>query len=302
VHVRTTWTRDHNKLSGTTNDIRGEKHTVDGTLDGKWGTFQVTEKDAAGAVSGHWTGVFLSTGDLIARWASPDGTSTWPVTLDSSTTGWDYPPRVSLRGGGTITPVESYFTAAFYSSSAVAPSFAGLPVAAAESSLNVWSRKTLAPPTKLPDTVAIVSAWDETTYSIAAQRAGWVALDVQSYMYWMGGTHGFSSTACSVVDLDSGRLVNLVKELPQAGRTALVALTRQTISKDPTRPKNESLSYVTIDDKRPVCVIEEKGALFLDIVFGEDDGFYVMAPEVHIAAGAVRPLFPPGSVGAKVFQ
>jgi len=291
VHVRSSWKRNHRKLTGETVTIRGEKHTLEGTIDGKWGTFELTEKDSTGAPSGRWAGVFLTSGDVLARWTSLDGATTKPITLHSATTNWDYPPTLALQGGGTIAPAEAYWAAPFYSGSAVVPTFSGLASSTAESALNAWSKKQMAAPSDFPDSTAVVSAWDEQTYAIDTQRPGWVALRVSTYTYWLGGTHGFSGTNCSVVDLATGSVVHLVSELPAAGRAALAALVRRA-----------SGQTIKVDEKRAMCVIEEKGALYLDVVFDEDDGFYVMAPIVHIRAADLRPLFPAGSLGARVFQ
>ncbi|HEY1957454.1 MAG TPA: hypothetical protein VGH28_17670 [Polyangiaceae bacterium] len=302
VHVRSKWVRDHGKLSATTITIRGEKHTLDGTVDEKWGTFRLAEKDSTGAPSGRWTGVFLTSGDVLARWTSPDGTTTRPITLRSATMSFDYPPVVTLQGGGTMAPIESYWAIPFYASASVMPMFSGLASSSAEATLNAWSKQRMARPSKTPDTSSAISAWDETSYAFAAERPGWVALDVRTYGYTAGGTHGFAATECYVLDLASGARTSLVRELPSAGRTALAALVRKTIASDPSRTKGEDLSYVKIGDGRALCVLEKNGALFLDVVFDEADGFYVMAPEVHLAASAVRSLFPAGSMGARVFQ
>jgi hypothetical protein len=151
--------------------------------------------------------------------------------------------------------------------------------------------------------------WAGSTYSITAARANWVGLAFESNWY-AGGTRGSYRETCAVADTQSGTVVHLNEELIPSAFEKLAPLVKRAILKATNQRSLQDVGFFTndphIDPKREMCVIEDRGALFLELRYQSDDdeagNFRLDDIRPRLAAAVVRPFFSAGSLGALVFR
>jgi Deacetylase PdaC/Protein of unknown function (DUF3298) len=311
TRVRAKWKRDKHIVSGVYRYARSKEDLkLDGTVIASTGAFELTEKNAKGVVTGKWQGIFTSPTVVVARWTSPDGTKTYPLSLTMTQ---DYPESVTLPGGGKIVPQEDYSERGkACRSSVVFPSFDGLSNRTAQTALNAKLRtfSGVGVPLKAEDCDGAEEAlpYDmDSQYVVGVKRPTYVGIDISHYTF-TGGAHGMYGFSCYVADLTSGRLIELNKELSPGSLATLTKLTQDQLKKDNS---TTTLTDVGFFDDNPevtadtnVCVREEKGVLTLEVGFQpyEVAPWAMGAPTVEIPAATALPLFGAGSMGAQIFK
>lgn len=252
-------------------------------------------------------GIFSSLTAGIGEWI--ESGQSQPMTLDSVRV--DLPPKLVL-GNVQITATDRWVRGASGcpSSYDVYPEVHGL-----DWKTEVALDKLLGPGASASTTCTgqsdlwfLGAVWSTTTYAVTASRAGWFAIRRSAYSY-AGGAHGMSGETCDVALLASGRVGSLQSELPAASLAKLGALVRKTILASAPGKSLVDLGFKADDpditNDRVICVVDDHGALALEIVYQDMDPagmsrFIDARP--RIPAAAVRSLFPGGSLGALVFQ
>jgi len=221
-----------------------------------------------------------------------------------------YPPVVELPNGARVVPVER-FQRGFPDCPAADDVFPRVEGVAAALPLNRALEKTISPLTECGnDNLSFLgSLWSGSTYTVTASSARWVgfAFDWNSYM---GGAHGSFGLSCAVADTQSGKVVHLNEEIAPASFPKLSALVRQAILRGEPGKSLVDLGFYAddahVDATREMCVVKDHGALFLEVVYQNDMDeaglFHFVKLRPRLAAAVVRRFFPPGSVGAAVFQ
>ncbi len=273
LRIRAKLTRDGDKLSGVYRYARSKEDLqLSGTVRPD-GHFELTETTTKGQVTGKMTGLFLRRGDAAGRWSSPDGSKTFPMTLER---GEGYPEIVTLAYGGKITPQEDHREPRPHCVlEAIFPQITGSRSKEAEAMLNtklLALGKHVSADVGLHDPSTCEGASAEMPYSVEAgfdvsdQRGRYVGLSF-SVAGFTGGAHGFGESTCYVADLDTGNVVPLSPLLSPAGRTKLGLLTTDKLKKDHRVTKLTEASFfedaVAVSPKTSLC-LEPAGGLVVD--------------------------------------
>ncbi len=277
LHVRARWQL-----------LPGEVHELEGDVAKATGVFELVEK----TTGLRWRGV----GGDIAR----SGSS--PLVLDGAVPTWEYPDVIVLPSGERVVPAERVERAPMGCVAGVV-----YPTVKPDGPINSTLRTVFAvdAPEKADhcDLTFAGGWWSESAYVITAFGSGWFALRQRAYSY-MGGAHGLYSSSCRIADLKSGKLAELAKELSPASLAKLRRIVRAAILTEKHAASLTDVGFpaddAEIDASRSMCVVDDHGARFLEIDYGEMDagGIYRFEAPPRIPAGAVQSLFPPGSMGA----
>ncbi len=310
TRIRAKLSSDGHALTGVYRYTRSKEDlSLSGTLDAG-GTFTLEEKNAKGAVTGRFAGVFLAPDTVLARWTSPDGAHTYPVWLER---GESYPEIVKLDVGGRLVPQEELGSfGAACKASAVLPAFAGLADAGVQGHLDralraamPWRGKLTADDcagatTELP--------YDyEVSYGVSGQRGDYVGLQTWRYEY-TGGAHGNRVSQCFVADLKRGLLVSLRQKLTPAARAKLQALTVAALQGQYATKKLSDKGFYEdqprVSENTELCYdVPPTGVPELRVQFApyEVAPYAMGAPSATISVNDARSLFAPGSLGARLF-
>ena len=304
--LRLSWEQSGLRAKATLSRLGGTRRTFEGTLERQSGRFELKEHNDG---KNRLRGIFMGGpgGGGIGEWVH-DGTVE-PLSLDRFYP--TYPTITALRSGGRVVPAERFHRGFpdCPSSDDVFPRFEGV---AAERLLNAELEKTVQPLVDCidrTDASFLGSLWSGSTYSVTASRAQWVGLAFEWNSY-MGGAHGGFMEGCAVANVQNGKVVHLNQELAPTSFEKLSVLVRKSILKAAPGKSLQDLGFHTDDlhigASREMCVVEDRGALFLEVVYQndlDDAGiFHFVNVRPRLAAASVRPFFSPGSLGALVFR
>ena len=294
------WEQHGKNVKATVADV-GRSRTLEGTM--RDGRFELSGEGVTmrGVLSNFTAG--------IGEWIE-DGDSR-PMTLDLMNV--VVPAPHALAGGARLVPDDRWAHGASGcpSSYDVYPKIVGL--GGAEDTLNRLLHPGASASmacTGQSELAFLGAAWSTSTYVVTASRPGWLAIRHTDYAY-MGGAHGTWGETCDVASLATGKVGALQSELSPASLTKLGVLVRKTLlAAAPAAQTLVDLGF-TADDPdvtkdRVTCVVDDHGALALEVVYQSDmdpaGNFRFNDTRPHIPAKTARALFPPGSLGALVFQ
>jgi len=263
--------------------------------------FALMERDERGNIIARLDGALLSERAAFARWTTHEVSE--PVTLDSAGVGL-YPAVLTLPNGAKIAPIEEYDTTGGCVTDSVFPRVSNL---AAQGALNEEIDKQLRLHPSADSSCVPTESWDVATYEVTAHGRDWVSFEERIDGY-RGGSHGGARSRCSIANLVDGTLVSLAEELPQYSLKKLETLVRATLLKRTSAKSVTDLGFVSddlmIDASRPMCVRDDHGTLFLEIIYGNDEGMFRNPgpPRARVASASARGIFPPGTLGARIFH
>ncbi|HSQ66790.1 MAG TPA: hypothetical protein VLM85_26405 [Polyangiaceae bacterium] len=310
LRVRAKLERKGSKLTGvyryarSTQDLRLDGHVDAGLV------FALDERGEKGAVTGHFDGVLLGSDAALARWSSPDGKRTYPVTLAG---GAAYPEIHPLAQGGRVVPQEKFTEVApSCEDTRIVPALQGLPSASGQASINralSAMADAFGPPLTRDDCKGATEELPyqhEQGYAVLGERPGYVGLQL-SLEEFTGGAHGNYAARCVVVDLAKSEVVRLGQQLTPVGRAKLESLVIASLQK---QNGVTALSDAGFYDDHPhigpdtdVC-FEMKGAQpILHVEFGlyEVTPYVMGAPDAALDAKDASGIFQPGTAGAALF-
>ncbi|MDB4994154.1 MAG: hypothetical protein JWM74_1586 [Myxococcaceae bacterium] len=311
IRIRAKLSRDGTKLSGVYRYARSKEDLVlAGTVQPD-GHFELTETTSKGVVTGKMEGLFLRRGDAAGRWSSPDGSKTFPMTLER---GEGYPEIVTLTYGGKITPQEDRREPRPHCVlEAIFPQVAGSKSKVAEAALNaklLALGKHISSDVGLHDPSTCEGASAEMPYSVEAgfdvsdQRGRYVGLSF-SVTGFTGGAHGFGGSTCYVADLDTGNVIELSPLLSPAGRTKLGALTTEKLKKEHHVAKLTEADFfedtVAVTPKTSLC-LEPAGGLVVDFQDYEVTPHAVGPQSASFTKEEVRALFTKSEMTDALFK
>jgi hypothetical protein len=308
LRVRVKWKRDKHLLTGIYRYTHSrEDLKLDGTVVASTGAFQLTEKTARGAVTGRFSGAFLSRDVVFGRWYSPDRTRSYALAMAQDSA---YPQTVKLMGGETLSAQEDFSERGkTCKASNVMPVFGGFQTAPL---LNEQIKKLAGPKVLTKDDCD--GATDELPYefeqgfTITGQKKGYVGLSLSSYEY-TGGAHGMYGFTCVVADIANHALVPLGALLTDDARAKLSALVNADFQKQFGEKDLTNAGFfdatVKVEPSTSLCFqVDEKGTTTLEVAFGpyEVAPWAMGSPSANVAAADAKALFPAGSVGEAVFK
>jgi hypothetical protein len=297
--VRLDWRQSNRKVTALMQRPAQPPHKLKGDVKGD--VFALTEKDGRGNVVARLEGALLGERAALARWTTGDVSE--PLTLDSAVVSL-YPAVLTLPSGAKIAPVEQYDTSDGCVTDSVFPRVSNVPV---EEMLNKEINKQLRLTPNADSSCVPMGIWDVSTYEVTAHGRDWVSFDVRSYSY-RGGTHGGGGSRCAIASIEDGKLVSLARELPERSLKKLEPLVRAALLKGASSKSVTELGFVSddlkIDAERPMCVRNDHGALFLEIVYGDDEGMFRNPgpPRARVRGSSIRGLFPSGTLGERIFR
>jgi hypothetical protein len=311
IRIRAKLTRDGDKLSGVYRYARSKEDLhLAGTVRPD-GHFALTETTSKGQVTGKMEGLFLRRGDASGTWSSPDGSKTFPMTLER---GEGYPEIVTLAYGGKITPQEDRREPRPHCVlEAIFPQVTGSKSKEAEAKLNaklVALGKHTGADVGLNDPSTCEGASAEMPYSVEAgfdvsdQRGRYVGLSF-GVTGFTGGAHGFGGSTCYVADLDTGSVVELSPLLSPEGRAKLGALTTEKLKKEHGVTSLSEYGFfedaVAISPKTSLC-LDPKGGLIVDFQDYEVTPHAVGPQSASFTKEEVRGLFTKSEMTDALFK
>ena len=102
--------------------------------------------------------------------------------------------------------------------------------------------------------------------------------------------------------------MSLAEELPVSSLKKLEPLVRAAVLKGSSAKSVADLGFVSgalmIDATRPMCAREDRGSLFLEIIYADDEVMFRSSgpPRARVPGLFVRGLFPAGTVGERIFR
>jgi hypothetical protein len=297
--LRVDWRQLNGKVIALLQRLEQPTRKLEGHVQGA--VFALTQRDELGNIVARLDGALLSERAALARWTTREVSE--PVTLDSAVVSL-YPVPLELASGAKIVPVEEYATTGGCVTDSVFPRIANVPT-------DVALNKEISKQFRLPPAVHVscvpAESWDATTYEITGHGRDWVSFEVQGYGY-RGGAHGGGSSRCAIASLVEGKLESLAEELPQNSLKKLEALVRSSLLKQSSAKSIAALGFsgddLMIDTSRPMCVRDDHGSLFLEVIYADDEGMFRLSapPRARIPRVSVRGLFPTGTLGERIFR
>ena len=297
--LRVDWRQLNGKVTALLQRPEQPTRKLEGDVQGA--VFALTERDELGNIVARLDGALLSERAALARWTTREVSE--PVTLDSAVVSL-YPEPVALASGAKIVPVEKYAITGGCVTDSVFPRIANVPT---DVTLNKEIGKLLRVPPAADLSCVPAESWDVATYEITGYGRDWVSFEVQSYGY-RGGAHGGGSSRCAIASLVEGKLESLAEELPQNSLEKLEALVRSSLLKQSSAKSITALGFsgddLMIDSSRPMCVRDDHGSLFLEVIYADDEGMFRISgpPRARIPRASVRGLFPTGTLGERIFR
>lgn len=305
IRIRMKLTRDGDKLTGIYRYARSKEdlHLV-GTVKPD-GRFELQELDGKGHITGKFKGIFLRRTEAMGGWASPDGKHAFAVSFER---GDGYPDAITLEYGGRLVPQEDHREAPNCVAERIFPQAVGLKSKDAENALNAKLRDlgggAASKEAMTCDGATAELPWStESGYEVSAQRGRYVGVSFSTSGF-TGGAHGFGTSICRVIDLETGNAVALSPLLSADGRSKLNKLVTAKIKKDQNLKTLTEGGFFEDEAKvspdTNVCVA--KGGL--DVVFNdyEISPHAVGPPQVHLTNDEVRTLFSKSDLTDALFK
>lgn len=305
IRIRMKLTRDGDKLTGIYRYARSKEDLrLTGTVSPD-GRFELQESDAKGHISGKFKGIFIRRSEATGDWSSADGKRSLAVNLER---GDGYPETITLEYGGRLAPEEDHRTAPNCVAESIIPQAVGLTSKTAQSALNPTLRELgggVASKAMPCDGATAELPWStESGYAVSAQRGRYVGISFSTSGF-AGGAHGFGSSICRVIDLETGKAIALSPLLSADGRSKLNKLVTEKIKKE------QNLKILTeggffedeakVSPDTNVCFAKGGGA---DVVFNdyEISPHVVGPPEVYFTKEEVRALFTKNELTDALFK
>jgi hypothetical protein len=306
IRIRMKLTRDGDKLTGIYRYARSKEDLrLAGTVSPD-GRFELQESDGKSHISGKFKGIFLRPSEAIGDWSSPDGKRSFAVSLER---GDGYPETIALAYGGRLAPEEDHRTALNCVAEILVPQAVGLKSKDAENALNPTLRE-LGGGAASKEAIYCEGAtaelpWStESGYVVGAQRGRYVGIAFSTGGF-AGGAHGFGSSICRVIDLETGKAIALSPLLSVDGRSELNKLVTEKIKKEQNLKTLTEGGFFADEAKvspdTNVCFAKGGG---VDVVFNdyEISPHVVGPPEAHFAKEEVRTLFTKNELTDALFK
>jgi hypothetical protein len=271
-----------------------EDITLAGTVNGKQGTFELTES-VHGKVTGTLAGAFAGVSSILATWSSPDSSRTFPVDLEQ---GDGYPETVAIGRGLSLFPQEMEVQGARCSIDSVYPQLGGAKTAdqAKQKALNELLRGGRAdvatceePDPSLPGEPS--SSMEESYARLTEKNGRFLSLSQGGSWYTAGAAHPNGGSTCTVIDLDTLTQLRMVEALTKEGRDELGA--KVTKALQGSGPKLDEQGYfsadLTIGPETNVCLTDTE--IRVEFARYEVAAYFMGNPEAGFKKAEVRSLF-----------